>query len=406
MSDFDLTPEFPIVPPINQWQRTPAEFPLAELWKIHLEAMQLLQSDFHLKVRLSPIDVYSNVFRDNLLSEISAASWPLNDVLQMKTTIPHLTPDWLSYWELYYKCLYDALSAFMESKKNKPNTDPRKEEYKSKGILKDIPFRSFHIADNSGVSLNALNKTLNKIDYYSSVSINWQYLATFTNGRSQEDRIIHEKSKQHWLRGVDGEGRVTLGNMRAWQNQIKTKLKTVDCVISHTSEDTPYVLAFALLNLAPSGYAICYIPKITDAATISFIYLFSQVFEKTMIYHMVATDKMYLCGQGYNVLGPRERKLVLEWCEDGSRSVSLFTVKLMESKPFLDILEKLMHISEAVYTWRYDYYEKLFKTFITLSHSAAAEQFADYTKNMLATEYKDISKRWIAATGFDYTISK
>lgn len=448
MSEFDLSVTTNrIIPTSGDYSKTLAEFPLETLFNIHCEVLDNLLIKHRINIKLDPLDVYANRYSDILMSKIALASWPLGKLIAEEMNFP-ITPDWLSYWELYFRCLYVSLGERMERvKQDNVRVDPRKQDYESRGIRRAVPIRSFHIHDNSGDSIIPLSKCLNKIEFNTGVSIKWDYVSTFTPSRTVDQRIMHEKNRQKWILGVDGNGKPQM-NIRAWSNSLKSTIKVADIIVSNSADDTAYILAFTLLNLAPGGHAIIYIPCISGAGLISLIHLYRLVFTKCVIYHMLATDRIYVCGNDFLSIDVVQRKIILDWCDKGGSNISLFSSRYMDgdlnsvkidSEPtkialrqtktgkstleentgvsssassgasssaknttFIDTVTMLIDISQAVYDWRYAYYEKQIILYIQLSKSSAAAQFNGYVAEKLTESYTDVSRKWTRITGFDF----
>ena len=406
--------------------------------------MDSLLIKHRINIKLDPIDVYANRYSDALMSKIALASWPLRKLILEETVFP-ITPDWLSYWELYFRCLYVPLGVRMEKvKADSQRADPRKQDYESRGVRKAVPIRSFHIHDNAGDSITPLGKCLNKIEFNTGVSIKWDYVSTFTPTRTVQQRIVHEKNRQKWILGADGSGQPHM-NIRAWSYSLKSTIKVADVIVSNAADDIAYILAFTLLNLAPGGHAIIYIPKISNAALISFIHLYRLVFSSCIIYHMLATDRIYLCGSDFLAIDAAQRKIILDWCDKGGNEISLFSPKYMDQRDdptdqtpatvrntkktgkstlevrdpkatpeeesvdttranasFTDTVSLLIDVSQAVYDWRYAYYDKQLSLYVELSKSSAAAQFGNYINEKLQDIYTDVSRKWASITGFDF----
>ncbi len=402
MSEFDLSPKNRSIPPPNIFQRTAVTFPLDELYHVHLDSLASLLHRFRVRHQLSPTDVYETAFTyDDLLQKIQKKSYPLGLLLQQHTAFP-ITREWLMYFELYSRFLYVPLGTRMEAiaKDAANRRDVRKSDYIEHGIQR-TPIRTFHIGDNTGESIAAMGKILNKIEFNSQTTIGHSYLATYTPTRNQQEQILHTKARPHWIIGSDGEGRPT-NNIRSWANSIASSIKVVDVLISAIEVDTSYVIAFALLNLAPSGHAFINIPMITDAASITLIHLCSQVFTSVKILHTLSADRVFLCCSEYLGISTPIKTKIMDWCERGGESLGLFNLSYLETTEFVDTVEKLISYISAIYNFRYEYYEKLFEVYQQLIKSESANTFDGFVDTFLEEKYPDISKKWVTVLGFDY----
>lgn len=396
MASFVVTPKNKIVPAISVWtMNTPSVLPFADQYRAFIATLHTIERDAKIQTRLSPIDVYSNVEKNETLSRVVHASLPLRQLFIMKTSILKLSPEWLTYWELYYRTIVATLQQKITLRK-KANTKKLQ-----------ITYRSFHIADNAAASVHSLQKALNRVEFLTGAQINHNWLATYTDSRSLDEQTEHIKFASQWLSGVtevdSGESTCTVGNMRAWKNTISTKLRTVDLVVSNESTFSPNVISFAMINLTIGGTAMIYLPTITDAATINLIHLFAQCFETTNIYHMVATDRLYLVGDNFlSNLTQRLHKILYDYAS--VRDMNLFNDRYVASEEFIDTVEKLTNVNHIIYNWRYEYYDKLFRVYDEISNSESARTFSEYIDRKLAEEYPDDSKQWTAATNFNFLV--
>lgn len=399
MATFDLTPKNKVVPGPADWYQTSASLPVADQEPFVIESLRDLSRSYHSRVKPDADNIHRTKWPTDLLQQIYETSYPLRGLFDMKTTVK-INKEWLSYWEIYAKSFAESLSKRMKLRSEtarKVNTSH----------LRGVPVRTFHIADNSGNSLQTIQKVINKIEYNTGVQINWEWLATYNNNATPNDRSEHIKNKDRWLAGVDGEGKLVVSNMRAWRNKITTTLKSVDMIIDNSDDtDTKAAgIAFALINLTSGGGAIIHIPKINSTSIASMIYLFSNCFETTEIIHTVADDRMYLRGDGFlDNLTAKHHKHLYDLCEalPGSPNISPFTQKFMSGDDFTDAVDKMLKLNVAINGWRYDYYEKIFKLNNQLTSNASNATFDSYTETFLEDKYTDETEKWVAATGFNF----
>lgn len=400
MAQFAFTPRNKIVPGAASWVVHPSALQFDAQYVTHIDTLHAIEQENQQKIRLNPIDVYSNKYQSTMLNKIAAASLPLKNIYSREMSVK-INPEWLTYWELYYRTIINTLQQKILLRKRAVKT---KNDDESSVKIRGITYRSFHLADNASASLHSLQKALNKIEYNTGSQITWNWLATYTD-RSEDEQIEHMKSKDQWLSGVDGEGKCTTSNMRAWKNKIATSIKSIDLFVSNASELIPNVIAFSLINLSIGGTAMIYIPAVADAATASMIHLFSQCFELTFVYHMVATDRLYLVGENFMInLTTKHHKLLYSFCNLESPNSDLFSANYVTTGEFLDTVEKITNMNHLIYSWRYDYYTKLFHVYDSIMNSPSAMTFAGYVDKKLKEEYVDNSDQWIAATGFNYFI--
>ena len=396
MALFDLTPVNKIVPGIVTWSPNPSTDIFGEQFEIHISLLHHVEQEHRMR-SINPIDVYDNAFQSDLLKKIAITSWPLRQILTKNVTVP-VNPEWLTYWELYYRTIINTLQIKINLRKKasaklRKNADPA-------SIRTDIKYRSFHIADNTGMSIQAIQKALNRVEYLTGSQITHEFLATYT---TDENDLMRAKNPNRWTIGVDGEGRCNVGNMRAWKNKIATVLKAVDIIVSNHSEDTAQIIAFTLINLSLGGTALIYIPKMADGSIVSLIHLFTNCFDTTNIYHMVATDRLYLTGEGFlNNINAKMQKILYEFCEsiESTPNMNLFSQNYTNDIEFTNTIDKIYTINQLIYEWRLSYYDKMFKLFDQLNKSMSAKTFDGYIDKTIADLYIDNTAQWITATHF------
>jgi len=396
MAEFDITPQYRTVPGYASWTPHPANDMFGEQYMNHLGSITNVERE-HRMNNLNPIDVYGNSYQNTTLQKIKAASWPLRSIVDKTVTVP-VNPEWLTYWELYYRTIISTLQTKILLRK-KAAAHTRKIADPS-SIRTDMKYRSFHIADDNGMSIRSIQKALNRVEFLAGAQITHEYMATYT---TQVDEILRAKDPSRWTMGIDGEGRCTVGNMRAWKNKIATTLKAVDIIVSNASEDTANVIAFTLINLALGGTALLYLPKIADAATVSMIHLFSNCFDVTKIYHMVATDRMYITGEGFlDNINAKQIKILYDFCESigSTANTNLFSTTYINGDEFIKTNTSLHDINNRVYAWRIHYYDKMFNLYEQINKSRSAKVFDGYIDKIANESYEDQTDQWIRATNF------
>lgn len=413
MATFDLTPKHKIVPSLAFWGKSTPVLPISEQNILNIESLRALEHHYRIRIRLDSINVAGTKWNTDLLQQIAAASYPLNELLAQDTTIK-ISKEWLTFWEIYSVGLLPSLITRMKNRvegaktRSRARAQERKEEYTEKEVkLRGVPVRTFHVQDNHSSTISTMQKVINKVEYETSVQINWEWLATHTPKVTEDDIKEISKNREKWVRGADGDGSITVPNMRAWKNKIATSLKVADVIVINVDNEDDSVngIAFSLMNLGASGSAIVSIPRIASASTASMIHLFSHCFERTELNHSVAEDRMFLCGDGFlDNLTAKHHKLLYEFCEldPGHSNQSPFTSEYLKSDEFLATLDALIQINSAIQSWRYEYYEKILLINAQLVKSASMRTFDKYIESFLADNFKDDSKKWISATGFNF----
>lgn len=417
MAAFDLTPKDKIIPGPSDWGRTAFTLPLADQDSQHVESLRDLGREYHVQLRLDPIDIHNNKWQSELMQDVYDASYPLKGVFAMKTSVK-ISKDWLGFWEVYSQVVIPSLTKRMETRmegvraRAKARAAERKENFKDKGVsLRGVPIRSFHIRDNAAASISSMKKAINRVEFQTGAQINWEWLATYNPLAPKDELMEIIKNKEHWHAGVDGEGGVSVANMRAWKNKIATVIKVADIIVgfNEIEEDKPSSIAFVLMNVAPSGIAIVRLPRIATSATASMIHLFCQCFESTRIIHTVASDRMFICGDGFlDNLSARHHKLIYEFCESylGSPNLCPFTLEYTHKDEYSHTVDMLMKVNSSIQRWRYEYYEKLLYTHEKLYKAASSRTFDEYIDNVLSDTYRDESKKWLAATCFNFFVEE
>lgn len=402
MAQFNITPLNKVVPGNASWSRHPSSLVINEQLQEFEKLLHGLERENRIKAKLDPIDVYATKFQSESLNRVALAAMPLRKLYTREMTVS-ITPEWLTYWELYSRTIINSLNqkimlrkrAVMSRKDTIADADST--EVKIRGVT----YRSFHLSDNSLASVHSMQKALNHVEYSTGSQIIWDWRATYTSDRTVDEVIEHTKSEM-WF-GVDGDGKCTVANQRAWRNKIATSLRSIDSFVSNATELIPNVIAFALINLAIGGTALIYLPSVADAATVSLIHLFSQCFETTNIYHTVATDRLYLVGENFTVsLTKKNHSMLYDFSESNLANVDLFSQTYVQSDEFVYTVEKLTNMNHLIYNWRYDYYSRLFKVYNLITNSASAQAFNGFASRVLEEEYPDTTDQWVAATGFNF----
>lgn len=392
---FDITPAEKTVPPVTSWGRAILATPLTDQDTSHIESLREMERSYHTRLRLNSADIFDNKWGDELQQEVFDMSYPLRDLLEISSI---KKKEWLLFWEIYSIYVIKPLSTQYESRK----ADLRNRG-KSRGgpavSLKGIPFRTFHIKDNSEHSVNCMRVAIHRIEYETHAQINWDWLATYAPSDVVRDR-------EQWLTGVDGEGGYSIANMRAWKNKINTIMRVADAIICHNDivDETPSSIIFPLLNLNAGGIAIVQLPRISTSATVSMIHIFARAFESTTIIHTTALDRVYLCGNGFlDNITAKHQKLLYDYCNSypGGQNMSPFSAEYVSGDEFSATVETVSGIVNKLNDWRYEFYDKMLHLCSELRKNAAARTFDKYTHNILSSAYADVSKRWISTTSFN-----
>jgi hypothetical protein len=406
MANFDLTPKTPTPPELTSWGSSSVNLPVADQDQNHVSSLRELERDFHVRVRLDSINIHKNTWPSELMQLVYLHSYPLRKLMETRTTVK-ISHEWLDYWEVFSQTIIPGWTSRMQKRVNAARERAVARAREVSISLRGIPVRTFHIRDDHAATIQTMQKAINRVEFETGAQINWDWLATYTPAATDADKLEHSKNKSKWNIGVDGEGRVSIANMRAWKNKIATQLKVVDIIIdNNTSEvDKPSGIAFVLMNLAAGGSATVLIPRIATTAIVAMIHLFTQCFENSNIIHTLAADHMHLTGTGFlDNLSSKQHKLLYEFCElyPDTDALSPFTSAYIESDAFTETLDKLMEINRAIQRWRYEYYEKLLLTYTKLYKSNASKTFTGYITQVLDDTYKDESQKWIVATNFNY----
>ena len=390
--------------PQDAWGSTPAQFPTEEAQAEYVAELKTIQEKYRLRNELCPYNFRGNKFSTDLLNKIVDYS---------KTVTKHINGErnerYYTFWELFHviftKNFMDRIQARYEIIKSKA-VGRKKERLEEAGVkIKGVPLRSFHVLDDSAHSVSAFTHVVRTIEAETGSTIAWNHLSTYSQNRTEEDRIEHVKNSIHWTKGVNGDG-CNIANIRAWKNKITTVLKTVDIIIINDvgapAEDTDPLacaIAFVLMNLNADGYAIIALQEFSSAASISMIHLFSKCFEKSSIIHTVAEDSLFLCGSGFkNNIVSRQYKHLYVACNTPANSI--FTSEYMNDESFTQTVETLLNVVRAAGHWRIQQYQKMFSVYDDLSQSASSKMIKGHVEKVLGEQYPDESARWREAVRF------
>ncbi len=414
MLSFNLTPQHKLVPSISNWGNSSEETLVSDQNESYTESLRQLEYEYKIRSPLNPNNVFDNVWPTALLREIAIASYPLRDLLDGKLgkLTVNATREWLCFWEIYARCIIPTfiqrLKARLEATKDKARNraKERKIVYEEKDVpqLKGVPLRSFHIHDVTN-TIQPMQKAVSKIEYESSVQLNWDWMAVY-DAPTEVDRLEINKNLSKWVVGVSGDTGFSVPNMRAWKNKIAVGLKTADIIVDNSNtEDKTSGIAFSLMNLAPGGSTVLYLPKISSTAHIAMIHLFSHCFEYSEIIHTQAEDRLFLHGSGFlNNLNAKHIKLLYTFCDNdpGDSNQTPFSHEYVTGDEFMETIATIITVNTAVHAWRYEYYEKVLLLNQQLVKSASARTFDHYQEQFLEENYPDQSKKWAHTVGFNF----
>jgi hypothetical protein len=396
MAEFDITSAGD-VPPHDQFVLSPAVFPVGEIMDDYRAALGGIEEAQRLRKHLDPYNFRRNGFTDAALVKIVDSSRSYTRGVEFSSGM-------LSYWEVYrlafFKSFSEKIAARADEIKGKA-VGRRKERLDEIGVrIKGIPLRSVHLMDNPGDSTAAMARLINRIETDSGSTLSWRHLSTYTSGRSDNEKIQHVKDKSHWTGGIVTDG-LSVANIRAWKNKITTDLKTADIItVCDTLADanvdpTSAAIVFALMCLNTGGYAVIKLEDFSSAAAVSCIHLFSMCFESAKIVHIYSEDALFLLGVDFkgNITARLHAKLYAI-CE--APTVSLFPTEYMNGEGFVKTVDSLMTIVRAATEWRLAEYDKLFRVYTELGN-VSSKIFAGQVERILAREYPDLSKKWLAA---------
>jgi len=376
---FELTPTtLHNVLPIR-WGKTAATLPITTQEEVHSESIKQLVDMFE-DGELDAINVYDTKWGAPLHKKIQEASYPLKSILAADST---LTRGRLAYWELYSEVLIDSLSERLSSR-----AEALRRYGKAEPLM--VELRSLHLGDDD--SPDVLNRILDKIrtGVPAAVDLNWRAVGTSAHG-------------ENWL---NMEPRMTISTMKTLRNYIMTNLNSMDIYIDNSRSDNKTLsVVFSLLNLSCGGYAMIYLPKIAHASLAAAIHVFRYCFEKSYLIHLVADDRVYLCGECFlGNLTPAEQKTLFEFCEisvDAPNAMP-FTGTYVADKDFNETMSILIRTNNDIHYWRYRYYKNFLSAKNHLMKKNSARVFVDYADNYLAKKMKDKSAKWALRVSFWY----
>lgn len=417
MSIHDITPETKSVPDKNQYKPTLFLIDLIDSNTLFKE----LANQYKFNRTLNQECVYDMKWNTDLLKTISARSYPLESLLDSTASVP-IDKEWLCYWELYSHAFVVTMSDLATKRIENANEKARIKAHAQKTMSDDVvigrvnikatPIRSFHMYDIAKSSITSLQKSINKIEYNVGTQIGWNWLGTY----HPDDLMLPEignnpiKEKNKWSKGVDGEGNVTIANMRSWKNKIDAALKLMDVFIynDHNRKNNTYVnnaIIFALLNTNAGGFAYIRLSCELSSSLLVCIQLFTNCFERTKIVHTVAEDAIFLVGEEFlNNMKPFHKSLY-EFCEiTGDLNVVPLTAEYCRRDHVTNTIEKIVNAFDAITEWRLGYYEKVLKINSVLTNSTSAKTFDSFEEKYISEQYPDYSDVWVTATNFQFLV--
>lgn len=380
---------------------TKAELPISGQHIAYIESIRRLEQEY--KVRNLDVDCVDSdsTYQTELLKTIYDASYPLKDLMTVATgstsDTSNVTKTWLAFWEVYARKLTPQLTQKLNTKHA---AAVAKQSNPQRTVKKSITFRSFHV--HAPVSVLTLQRSIQRVEFSTSGQINWDWISARRMNVTVDEQNEISKNPAKWIVGADGDGSLSVANLRSWKNTANVQLKTIDLIVS--AEDTEHVSSaiFALLNCAIGGSAIIYIPRCSTTLTATIVHLFANCFESTEIIHTLAEDRLFLVGIGFSgKLKATQQKQLYELVgklhDDLDETTAVVDI---ESESFVATLEKLIAMNDTLYKWRHDYYEKMLMLHEQLSTSSSAKLFTGYIDEVLAANYKDQSKKWVKFTDY------
>jgi len=415
MSIHNITPINKIVPDRRFWKHT--------LFLMDPISSDDMIKDLEISFGIGNLNrncVYDTKWPNDRLKKIAHTSYPLGNLLDSTATVP-IDRAWLCYWELYSHSFVGVISDRAIKRIESANEKAQAKAQITKSVgseaiarvnIHAIPLRSFHMYDIAKSSITSLQKSVNKIEYNVGTQLNWDWLGTYL----PDDLLINDignnpiKEKSKWTKGVDGDGNVSVANMRAWKNKIDASLKLMDvCVYNDgilSVSDAINAIAFTLLNLNSSGFAYIRLPNMAlSSGLMIMIHIFTNCFERSKIVHTVAEDAIFLVGEEFlNNIKPFHKSLY-DFCDvTGDSNVVPLTAEYCRSELVTETLALITTSMTSIYDWRIGYYEKVLKINAVLSNSNAARTFENYEDKYVAEQYPDYSDRWVATTEFRFLV--
>ncbi len=399
MFTFELTPKEPT--PV-QLKISKVELPIHGQHVTHIDDIRRLEREYKVRNLDTECVDSGSIYQTELLKTIYDASYPLKDftnVVQSEQNVKEPQTDKtidktkLAFWEVYARKIIPALSAKLDIKykKKEPTDDKRPQR------IPRFTFRSFHI--HAPISVIAFQRAIQRIEFNTGVVINWDWIVTHFPHVTIEEQIEMVKNPTKWIVGADGDGTLSIANLRSWKNTANVQLKTIDMIVSAETDEFVQAVLFAVLNCAIGGMAVIHIPRCSTTAAATCIHLFTQCFESTDIIHTLAEDRLFLVGIGFSKsLSTKQQKQIYDYIASDLENDA--AVVDIESEGFIATLEKLIAMNATLYQWRHNYYEKMLMLHEQLSTSSSAKLFTDYIDETLAANYKDQSKKWIKYTGY------
>lgn len=394
---------------------TQAVFPLEEIWVDYLQQLKEIQDNNRFRLPLNPYNFRDNGFKTPLLKMIIDASRTIDvtpDVFgassDVNTEIANTERinterintklftrcnfrTWLTYRELYHDVLGKNFMTRVEVRVDLQKSKAvgrRKERIASgeeKVRVKGIPIRTFHVQDNSGMTVVALKPIIHKVEFATGSTLTWQLLSTYTQTRDEDEKCEHIKDKLQWMGGVDGDG-CNLSNIRAWSNRIITQMKScVDVIVingvhnvhnghnvhnvHNVHADAIYTcnaIGFALRTLTTDGCAMIALDEFHSPSVISCIHMFAMCFMTAKIIHIRAEDRLFLCGinfiGGKNGISSKIVDRIFAHGDDKNGS-SIFCTDYMNGEAFTETVEVLLCVIKNVTKYRIDQYKKIVRVY-------------------------------------------
>jgi hypothetical protein len=228
--------------------------------------------------------------------------------------------DYLGAWEAYHvgvlQPMIDSLDRRRDSIVEKRTQSMQKRRglvdaaAKAAPIRRPASIRTFHTLDVSADTVHAMQKFINFVEFKTGSPITWDWRGTYTQNnistalQDAHGRHVPEflKDRRKWFAAVEGSG-YSQNNIRGWKNKIDASIKEPDVMVvggEHCPEDeTARAVIFTLLCVKQHGCAIVRLQRVTSAASVSAIYLFSRCFARSGIHYSEPTDTVWLYGSGF-----------------------------------------------------------------------------------------------------------
>ncbi len=379
----------------EHFELTPAASPLTEVVDSYLKDLQAVATKYHVRADLYPWD-----FRGT-----PAVTPELVKTIEYSRTytrgIVGVTPISLAYWEVYRVIFAgsfaDKIAARAEDIKSKA-VGRRRERLDELGVkIKGVPLRSLHLFDDSSNSIRAMSRTINRVEIDSGSTVTWNWLATYTENRTEAERVDHVRDREHWIPSDN----FSIANMRLWKNKIAVVLKTVDIITTCSTayqgcDPVASAVATVVSNLNANGYAVVLLHDFSTTASISYIHLFTRCFRSVKLVHTLADDRLFLCGCDFVPPPARALQKIMSGVE--SATVSIYSATYMATPEYLATVNTLLNTLRAIGVYRVAEYDRLFKTYFSLNTPAG--KLFNAADKLLGAEYPDASNKWREATNY------